>query len=203
MDTTGNFGPPPPRNPPPGPPPSTPPDESPSAFPPVPRGGAVLEIAVRRRMLWVGSAAFPLHNISRVEAFKLKPDRGAAFIRFLKWLAVVAAVYVAFNVMNGGDTSLADDTSPVLVIVVVVLIIVLIKELAEAPKPILAVETAGGSLALVTLPSVDQLRGIAGQIVHAIDHPEAEFTAYVHQLNNYNGPVINQNGTGNTGTIRR
>ncbi|MEV8625934.1 DUF6232 family protein [Streptomyces sp. NPDC051079] len=168
----------------------------------MPRRGGTLEIAVRRRMLWVGSAAFPLHNLSRVEAFRLKPDRGAAFVRFLKWLAVVAAVYVAFNVMNGGDTSLAEDASPVLAMVVIVLIIVLIKELAEASKPILAVETAGGSLAIVTLPSMDQLREIAGQVVHAIDHPEAEFTAYVHQLNNYNGPVINQTGTGNTG-IRR
>ncbi|CAM5473496.1 hypothetical protein SCALM49S_03823 [Streptomyces californicus] len=30
---------------------------------------------------------------------------------------------------------------------------------------------------MVTLPSVEQLRTIAGQIVHAINHPEAEFTA--------------------------
>ncbi len=52
---------------------------------------------------------------------------------------------------------------------------------------------------MVTLPSVEQLRTIAGQIVHAINHPEAEFTAYVHELNNYNGPVFHQNGAQNTG----
>ncbi|MEU9104024.1 DUF6232 family protein [Streptomyces xanthophaeus] len=39
----------------------------------MPRRGGVLVLQVSRRMLWIGSAAFPLHNITRVEAFKVKP----------------------------------------------------------------------------------------------------------------------------------
>lgn len=229
MDTTGNHVPTPPQRPP-GPPgpqgpqgpqrppgpqgpqgplparPASPPPGSPGgsapSFPPLPRPGGILEISVQRRMLWVGAAAFPLHNLSRVEAYKRKPAKGAAFLRFLKWLAVTAAGYIALNLMNGTSTSdgaNGGDGAPLFLAVVIGLAVVLVKDLIEPPTPILAVETAGGSWALATLPSVDELREIAGQIVHAIDHPEAEFTAYVHQLNNYNGPVVNQSGSGNTG----
>lgn len=63
-------------------------------------------------MLWVGAAAFPLHNITRVEAFKLKPDRGAAFLRFLRWLVVAVLVYVAINVASDGDASVGEEGNP-------------------------------------------------------------------------------------------
>ncbi|MFD0042681.1 DUF6232 family protein [Streptomyces anulatus] len=150
----------------------------------MPRPGGVLEIAVKRRMLWIGSAALPLHNLTRVEAIKIKPERNV--LRFLLGLGLVAFVYSM------------TDWVPVLVLLIV-LVVYFVKALVAPEKPVLVVETAGGSLVLVTLPSVDELRTIAGRIVHAIDHPEAEFTAYVHQLNNYNGPVFNQNGGQNTG----
>ncbi|MFI1221511.1 MULTISPECIES: DUF6232 family protein [unclassified Streptomyces] len=203
MDTTGSFGPPSTPTPPSGPPSSPPPDppagppSQPPPFPPL--QGGILEISVRRRMLWVGSAAFPLHNLTRVEAFTLKPDRAAAFARFLKWLALAVVVFVAVNLMGGGDASAGESGGPLLLGAVIGLVAYLLKELFEPAKPVLAVETAGGSWAVTTLPSVDELRVIAGRIVHAIDHPEAEFTAHVHQLNNYNGPVFNQHGGQNTG----
>ncbi|MFD6424212.1 DUF6232 family protein [Streptomyces sp. NPDC060198] len=149
-------------------------------------------------MLWFGSAAFPLHNLTRVEAFRLNPRRGEAFVSFLKWAAVIAVVYVAVMAMADEDASAGDGSGPLFFFVAVALAILLMKMLQPA-KPILAVETAGGSWAVATLPSVDELRAIAGLIVHAIDHPEAEFKATVHQLNNYNGPVFNQTGGMNTG----
>ncbi|MFJ1596158.1 DUF6232 family protein [Streptomyces sp. NPDC088261] len=143
-----------------------------------------MEVSVKRRMLWIGAAALPLNNLTRVEAIKLRPERH--LVGFLMGLALVAAVY-----------SVTDWT------LVLVLLLVLagffVAALIKPERPALVVETAGGSLVLVTLPSVDELRSIAGRIVHAIDHPEAEFTAYVNQLNNYNGPVFNQSGGQNTG----
>ncbi|MFH9269237.1 DUF6232 family protein [Streptomyces sp. NPDC017546] len=201
MDTTGNAGQPsasappsgPPTSPPPGPPsgpPSSPPPDpagppsQPPPLPPLPSPGGVLEIAVKRRMLWIGSAALPLHNLTRVEAIKIKPERNV--LRFLLGMALVAVVYSVTG------------WAPVLVLLIV-LVVYFIKMMVAPEKPVLVVETAGGSRVLVTLPSVDELRTIAGRVVHAIDHPEAEFTAYVHQLNNYNGPVFNQNGGQNTG----
>ncbi|MGW5930160.1 DUF6232 family protein [Streptomyces anulatus] len=196
MDSTGSTGQPstpppgPPASPPSGPPSSPPPDppagspSQPPPLPPLPPPGGVLEISVKRRMLWIGSAALPLHNLTRVEAIKIKPERNV--LRFLLGLGLVAFVYSV------------TDWVPVLVLLIV-LVVYFVKALVAPEKPVLVVETAGGSRVLVTLPSVDELRTIAGRIVHAIDHPEAEFTAYVHQLNNYNGPVFNQNGGQNTG----
>ncbi|MFI1187519.1 DUF6232 family protein [Streptomyces californicus] len=150
-------------------------------------------------MLWIGSAAFPLNNLTRVEATKLSPERGAAFLRFLKWLAFTAVVYVFFMAAAENEANVTENGQPVFILFLIGLIGYFVKVLVEPAKPILAVETAGGSLAMVTLPSVEELRTIAAQIVHAINHPDAEFTAYVHELNNYNGPVFNQNGAQNTG----
>ncbi|MFD8963180.1 DUF6232 family protein [Streptomyces anulatus] len=168
----------------------------------MPRPGGVLEVSVIQRMLWIGSAAFPLENLTRVEATKLKPQRGATLLSFLKWLALTAVVYVVVDASSGSDGQDGEGGeggNPVFVVFLIGLAIYFIKELLEPAKPILAVETAGGSVAVVTLPTVEELRTIAGQIVHAINHPEAEFTAYVNELNNYNGPVFNQNGGQNTG----
>ncbi|MFJ8250294.1 DUF6232 family protein [Streptomyces sp. NPDC094466] len=156
-------------------------------------------VSVKRRMLWIGSAAFPLENLTRVEATKLKPQRGATFLSFLKWLALAVVVYVVVNASSGGDARIGENGNPVFVVFLIGLLIYFGKEILAPAKPILAVETAGGSLAAVTLPNVEELRAIAGQIVHAINNPEAEFTAYVQELNNYNGPVFNQNGGTNTG----
>nr|WP_239144576.1 DUF6232 family protein [Streptomyces sp. SID14515] len=168
-------------------------------YPPLPRRGGILEISVKRRILWVGSAAFPLHNLTRVDAYEVKPDRVKAVGRFLKWLAGAAVVFVVLSLESGEGAGFDDGGKSVFIFVVIGLALFLLKELFEPAKPILAVDTAGGTGAVVTLPSVDELRVIAGQIVYAIDHPEAEFTAYVQELNNYNGPVFNQHGGQNTG----
>ncbi|MEV4426875.1 DUF6232 family protein [Streptomyces sp. R-07] len=159
-------------------------------------------LRVSRRMLWMGSAAFPLHNITRVEAFKLKPDRGAALLRFLKWLIGLALLFAAINFVNGEDTSVGESGSPLFIVVLIGLAVFLLKELFEPAKPVLAVETASGSAVIVTLPNMEELRQIAGRIAYAIDNPDTEFTTVVNQFNNthHNGPVVNMHGgQGNTG----
>lgn len=161
-------------------------------MPPVPRRDGTLVLKVSRRILWVGSAALPLHNITRVEAFMLKPDRGTVLVRFLRWLLVAALIYAAISYASDGEV----EGNPVLLIVGIALFLFLLKELFQSPTPVLTVETAGGSTVLVTLPTVNELLDIAGRIAHAIDNPEAEFTAVVQQYNNTNnyGPVVNMNG---------
>ncbi|MFB8082800.1 MULTISPECIES: DUF6232 family protein [unclassified Streptomyces] len=145
-------------------------------------------------MLWVGTAAFPLHNITRVEAYKQQPDRGAAVLRFLKWFAVAVVVYA---VISAGGRFSAGEGNPVVVLVLIVLAVYLLRELFEKPKPMLDIEMSSGSTVSVTLPSVDELRHIAGLIARAIDNPAAEFSTVVQQItsntNNY-GPVITMNG---------
>ncbi|MET9542984.1 DUF6232 family protein [Streptomyces sp. NPDC006553] len=205
MTFTGDAGPPPPRppsdppsGPPSGPPPGSPsgPPEPPPSVPPGARWGGVLQLRVSRRMLWVGSAAFPLHNITRVEAFKLRPDRGAALLRFLKWLFVAIVIYAVVNSVSDGEASVGDGGGPLLFVVLVALAVFLGKELFESAKPVLLVEMASGSAVLVTLPNMEELRDIAGLIARAIDNPAAEFSTVVRQFNNTNnyGTVVNMNG---------
>ncbi|MFI5572471.1 DUF6232 family protein [Streptomyces sp. NPDC051740] len=186
MNHTGNVGAPLPQ------PPSQPPP-----LPPAPPRGGPLVLRVSRRVLWVGTAAVPLHNIAWVDAFRLKPDWGAAFLRFLKWLFGAVLVYVVINYADGGDARLGENGSPAVVVFLIGLFITL-TELFSSKKPVLVVEMNSGSRVIVTLPTVDELRQIAGRIVDAIDNPAAEFTAIVQQFNsrhtNNYGPVINMTG---------
>ncbi|MFF8511416.1 DUF6232 family protein [Streptomyces sp. NPDC015492] len=205
MTVTGDPGPPPPRPPsdPPTGPPVGPPSGAPSdppEPPPVPPPGAgwggVLQLRVSRRMLWVGAAALPLHNITRVEAFRLTPDRGAALLRFLKWLAVALVIYAVLNGVSDGDAAVG-EFGPLLFVVLIALAVYLGRELFAAAKPVLLVEMSSGSAVVVTLPSMEELREIAGLIAHAIDNPAAEFSRTVQQFNTTNnnyGTVINMNG---------
>ncbi|MFE2294779.1 DUF6232 family protein [Streptomyces sp. NPDC059452] len=165
----------------------------------MPRPRDIIEVSVKCRLLWIGSAAFPLHTLARVEAVRIKPAWGTALLRLLKWMAIAIAVYAALGAMDSGDVRIGEGAVPLFIVLLFVFAIFIFKDMFDRAKPILAVETAGGTLAIVTLPNEDELRVIAGRIIHAIDHPEAEFTAYVNQLNHYNGPVFNQNGGMNTG----
>ncbi|MFI0720691.1 DUF6232 family protein [Streptomyces sp. NPDC021224] len=151
-----------------------------------------MEIAVRRRTLWVGPAAVPLHNITRVEASMVRPALTRTWGQRLMWktAAVSGAVVLALRAAGADELSLAP------LAVTAVLLFVLLR--SGQVRPVLAVETAGGSCVAVTLPNLEQLAEIARQIVHAIDHPEAEFTRFVYQYT-YNGPVFNQHGRTNTG----
>ncbi|MFI2906967.1 DUF6232 family protein [Streptomyces sp. PDY-4] len=56
-----------------------------------PRRGKPLELQVHRQILWVGSAAAPLRNVSWVEVFRLKPAWGKAGVYFL--LLVIFAFF--------------------------------------------------------------------------------------------------------------
>ncbi|MCX4783202.1 DUF6232 family protein [Streptomyces sp. NBC_01264] len=200
-----------PPPPPPPPPPSVPPSEpapqplEPSQRPEEWHKRRKLVLKVSGRMLWVGSMAVPLHNISWVDAFQLKPNWGKALGNALKWLFGAAVLLVAFGYAGGDPESLVEsggNAGPLVLLVVVVLVAV---EALGTAKPVLAVETAGGSLVVLTLPNMEQLRRIAEHIVYAINHPDAEFATTVYQYNttNNNGPVaILNGGRGNTGFNR-
>ncbi|MFJ8208419.1 DUF6232 family protein [Streptomyces sp. NPDC096033] len=155
-------------------------------------------------MLWVGSAAIPLHNITWVDAFRYRRSRLRLFVRTLLGLTTAVVLLAALGSAGGSLTVLVDDGQTLRVIVLAILVVSLLVALLTRGKPILAIEMAGGSRTVVTLPTVEELRQIAGQVVYAINHPDAEFTAIVNQFNSSNtnhfGPVVNMNdGKGNTG----
>ncbi|MFJ9930884.1 DUF6232 family protein [Streptomyces misionensis] len=185
----------------------TPPTPDPPPVPPVPPAPPPaldedenVVLGVRGRMLWIGSAAVPLRNITLVNPHLAKPDRWSAAGRLLMWLLVIVVIAAAAQAGSGGDARLGGP----LLVLLIALVCFFCRDLFARGKPVLAVETAGGAQLAVTLPSLDELRRIAGQIVNAINNPEAEFATIVHQYNsnstNNYGPVVNMTGgRGNTG----
>ncbi|WLQ31934.1 DUF6232 family protein [Streptomyces castrisilvae] len=159
-----------------------------------PRKGKPLELRVQRQILWVGSAAVPLRNVSWVEVFRLKPAWGKAGVYFL------LLVILAFLISARLDSTDGGGSAPGVLILFTLAIVCAV--LFWSRKPVLVVELNSGSRVVLTLPTMDELRAIAGQIVYAIDHPEYEFSAVLEQYNTTNnfGSVVNMNGgRGNTG----
>lgn len=184
-----------------GAPPPKPP--RPPLLPSAPAKGGPLVLRVSRRMLWVGTAAVPLHNITWVDAFRIKHNWGAAAARLLMWLIGAVVVQAAIKSASA-DEARAGENSSLLFLIAAIGVAVVVKDLLGSAKPVLVVEMTSGSKVIVTLPSMEELRQIAGRIVQAIDDPAAEFTAVVQQVNtghtNYYGPVVHMNsGRGNTG----
>ncbi|MEU5535273.1 DUF6232 family protein [Streptomyces sp. NPDC020362] len=178
-----------------------------------PATGVLLEVS--KRLLWVGNAAYPLHNITRVHTFVLKPKRAEAVGDFLKWGGLTAIAYAVVRALV--ETSSAGEGRPqssqgvgiVCLAVLIVLFGRMVQVLTASPEHVLAVETASSSTAVVTLPDVLQLQRVVDDIVKAIENPDDEFQVLVQSLNfnpkNYHfGDQVNMyGGLGSTGLVKK
>ncbi|WP_371617342.1 DUF6232 family protein [Streptomyces sp. NBC_00454] len=196
----------------PPPPPSAPP------LPPLPRysgGGSGLDLRVSRRLLWVGEAAYPLHNIVRVQTTVLVPNRALAWGQFLKWMAGLIVVFVVLQMLYEESSSSSYDdgnsTGEVLwtigIFTLICLVSLLVYRLTRPDEHVLTVETAGASVALVTMTDKSRLQVIVQYIVNAIENPAAEFSVRVERLlvnpkSYHYGDTVNVNGSGNIGVSK-
>ncbi|MFF2327666.1 MULTISPECIES: DUF6232 family protein [unclassified Streptomyces] len=162
---------------------------APQPMPPPPPSGTGVDLRVSRRLLWVGEAAYPLHNITRVHTFELRPKRMEAFMSFLKWLGATFVAFVVLQTANDNssfDGGSSNDSAGALwflaLAIAIGLVVHLVKDLAAPSEHVLAVETTSASSALVTLPNPDQLRQLVHYLVHAIENPEAEFQVRVERV---------------------
>nr|WP_245790644.1 DUF6232 family protein [Streptomyces monashensis] len=173
-----------------------------------------VELRVSKRILWIGAAVYPLHNIARVYTFVMRPKRKEAVLRFLRNTGVM--LIVGFLAMlpglfagAGGDSSGANGYVAFIWVATVAaeiyFIIELLSVLLAADHHVLAVETSGASTALVTSRTPQYLDQVVGQISYAIDHPDTEFKVTVESLhfspkNYYFGDNVNMyGGSGNVG----
>lgn len=213
MESNGATAPPPPQQPPSQPPraPQGPP------LPPLPRGAGArgVHLRISRRLLWVGQAAYPLHNIVRVQTAVLTPDREKAVVQFLKWAGALAVAYLLVALLADGSRSYSgdgDSTAEALrgvgVIVGIFLLGLLVYRLSRPDVHAMVVEVASASIALVTMEDESQLDVVVQHLVHAIDHPEAEFSIQMERvelnLKSYHlGDSVNiYGGVGNTGVVK-
>ncbi|WP_308406250.1 DUF6232 family protein [Streptomyces sp. AC602_WCS936] len=178
-----------------------------------PRSVRAIDLQVGKRLLWVGAAAYPLQNITRVYTFTMTPRRKEATLRFLKRTALILSVAFALTIV-AGLTAIADSSTAggILTLVWIGAIAALVFSIVElfsvltAPAQyVLAVETSGPSIAMVTSADPHHLDRLVAPIVQAIENPEAEFHVKVEQLlvnpkNYYFGDNVNMyGGSGNVG----
>ncbi|WP_405948774.1 DUF6232 family protein [Streptomyces prunicolor] len=178
-----------------------------------PQGFRAIDLRVGKRLLWVGTATYPLENIARVHTYMLMPRRWEATRLFLKRLGIILSVAFALTIL-GGITGLASQNTASTLIMWVWLgstaalifcAVEWLQVLSAHPLYVLAVETSGPPMAVVTSANPYQLDQLVGSIVYAIEHPETEFHVTVDRLmvnpkNYYFGDNVNMyGGTGNVG----
>ncbi|MFD9336652.1 DUF6232 family protein [Streptomyces sp. NPDC060028] len=184
-------------------------------MPPHLAGG--VDLRVSKRLLWVGGAAYPLRNITRVYTFLLTPRRGEATVLFLKRVGIVLSVAFALIILNGitGFASDKDTSQAIIRFVWFGAIVALVycagdlgAVLTAASHWALAVETSGASTALMTSKNTQHLNELVGYVVNSIENPEIEFQVKVETLlinpRNYHfGDNVNMyGGSGNVGMAK-
>ncbi|MER5930495.1 DUF6232 family protein [Streptomyces sp. NPDC002054] len=207
MESTGPQTPPPPSSP---PAPQSPPTTAPAGAPAANRF-TTLDLTITKRILWVGTAAYPLQNVARIYTFTLHPRRKEATLRFFRRAAVTVLVLMGLSLLG----AIAPDDSGVggflgfawlvgmgaLIWFFVDWLMVVFASSHFA----MAVESNGPSTALVT-GSAEHLTGVVHKLAYAIEHPDTELRVQVERLtisnprNYYYGDAVNMyGGNGNVG----
>ncbi|MFE0451056.1 DUF6232 family protein [Streptomyces sp. NPDC058914] len=174
-----------------------------------------MHLRVSKRLLWIGTAAYPLHNIARVYTLTLRPKRKDAVMRFLKRAAAVTAVAIVLMlpglpayIVSEGRSGTGTYMTFVWIAALgagIYFLIEMISVLNAPSQYVLAVETSGASTAVVTSQNPQHLDQLVGYISHAIEHPETEFQVTVERItlspnHYYFGDNVNMyGGNGNVG----
>ena len=172
-------------------------------------GSDFIDVQISRKVLWIGSEAYPVQNISRAKTISLIPDRDTAWNRFIKIVVcsvlLGTAAAVAINLAPRLSTVQKSDALRVAAVGALLLalglfvigIIRLMRVLSAPTYYALIIDSAG--ITYKTLVSLDgnQLGELVRQIMKAIDDPQIKFRELV---NNYHfGDQIYQDGDFNVG----
>ncbi|ROR44300.1 DUF6232 family protein [Kitasatospora cineracea] len=180
-----------------------------------------VEVRIDGRTLWIAGAAYPLRNIARVYQVVLHPRSAEAFGRFGRRFAGTLAVLIV--VLSVGLMSISASSSyrderdqnrtsfsqfvvTVGVVLLVLYVVDLLRVVLQKVRHVVAVETNGSSVALITAPDEAGRRAITQYLAAAIDRPEAGLLLHVDTLSvnpahYYFGDTVNVHGTGNIGRI--
>jgi hypothetical protein len=173
------------------------PPPAPPVIPPPPNRKTVV-LRVDKRLLWVGDAAYPLRNVTRVYPVEFKPKRMETFGYF------VIGSAIAFVVARTEP-----DTAAGSVLVVIALFAWFLRVLTSPSKYALVIDTSGAASALVTLQHHEQLKQLVNAIVEAVETPEKQLHVQVESLHinrnaYHHGDKVNiYGGLGNTGVLKK
>ncbi|MEV6576550.1 DUF6232 family protein [Streptomyces sp. NPDC051582] len=144
----------------------------------------VTDVAVSRRVLWIGAEAYPLSNIARATTVRVDPLRGRAIARFVKsFLTVVVLAFIALVVLPNGY----QDAAAVVALVVIGLLVVQLGGVILAKTYYaLVIETAGTPNTALVTNDLELVQDLVRVIMEAIDNPQASFH---QQVTNYIGQI--------------
>jgi hypothetical protein len=148
-----------------------------------------INVEVSRRVLRIGTAAYPVRNIARAQTVALIPNREAAWRRYVVavalWVILGVAAAVAVNKVTGlpnsGLTALHGVEVAALVLVVISTIR-LIVNLSARTFYALVIETAGTPSTALVSANPQEVTGLVNAIMEAIDDPAAEFHYHMENV---------------------
>lgn len=162
------------------------------------------DVRVSKRVLWVGSDAYPLQNIARAQVGTIPPERGKPVKDFIKaiagWIGLCLVLSIALAVLG------VSNNGPYVLVIAVVLIVISVVRLVRAleeergklPYYLLLLQTSGDPRTVLASTDRDQIYELVRVIMDAIDNPEV---TYHKLINNYFGDIVRQYGSDNVGKI--
>ncbi|WP_116213545.1 DUF6232 family protein [Streptomyces olivoreticuli] len=154
----------------------------------------VINVSIRDRILWVGSAAYPVQNIARAMTVTYAPRRAAAVGRFLVSMLVLALVMVAATAaIDNTPWPLADKETARRALrllalgLIAIFTIQLLRVLLAKTRHAVFIETSGSPLAVLASTKEQKMREIVGEVAKAINNPLA---LYHTTVNNHLGDKV-------------
>jgi hypothetical protein len=138
-----------------------------------------IDVRVSQRILWFGTEAYPLHNITRTNSLKLLPNRSAAIRNYLR--AVVPPLFVAALVSAAGQAG-ATVTVWLAALAWLAYKTVKLADFLKIELYELVIETAAGSHRGLVSNDGDMVSDLAIRITDAINNPAAEFQMRVENI---------------------
>ncbi|GAA3841100.1 hypothetical protein GCM10022243_04350 [Saccharothrix violaceirubra] len=166
----------------------------------------VIDIAVRNRILWIGSRAYPLPNITMADLKEVRYRRSTALWEWSKAVAWCAAFVLVMGFIGASTTigvgngsySLGELGGLVAVVIGLGVTVRLLVKLLSRPLYRLVLQTAAGSADALASRDGAAMRELTTSIVDAINDPHASFQRTINNvINQYGaGAVATQNNLG-------
>lgn len=165
----------------------------------------VLDVGVSRRILWIGAAAYPLHNIARAQTISIVPHRARAVRRYIAlvivWLALWAGAIVAIDnveIPEADPERLRQLASYAALGLLMISTVNMLVTLLSRTYYAMLIETAGSPQTALVSTDKAEVTSLVQKTMDAIDNPAAEFHQQVQNITNV-GEQYNFSGSHNVG----
>lgn len=146
--------------------------------------GFSINVRISKRVLWVGSQAYPLHNIARVQGMPVRPDhRKSAASKTLQ--GCLGGILALFGIGLIISVTIANRVGGLVLLVLIVAAGYGVMTKLRRPQETyfaLVIETSGNPHRVLVSRDRDAVFGLVHQITDAIDNPQAEFDTQINNV---------------------